>query len=37
MIFNGDFAPGDEFTTNSITYVLWPTRFARVGFAIPKA
>lgn len=37
MIFNGDFNPGDEFTTNSITYVLWPTRFLRVGFAIPKA
>lgn len=38
-IFNGDYAPGDEFTYNGITYAIWPSWVGysnRIGLAIPK-
>ena len=39
-VFQGDYAPGDEFTFNSKTYTIWPTMInpttSRLGFAIPK-
>lgn len=37
-IFNGDFTAGDEYTTNGITYVIWPlwNGSARIGISIPK-
>ena len=38
-IFNGDYYPGDEFTKDGKTYIIFPTNsgyIARVGVAIPK-
>ena len=37
-LFNGDYFPGDQFTVNGITYIIWPTWAGyaqRIGLAIP--
>jgi hypothetical protein len=38
-IFNGEYSPGDTFTYNGKSYMVWPTWSGysdRVGLAIPK-
>lgn len=38
-IFNGDYSPGDTFTLNGKTWMVWPAYFGqadRIGLAIPK-
>jgi hypothetical protein len=38
-LFNGDYFPGDEFTSNGITYKIWPVWSGysnRIGLAVPK-
>ena len=39
-LFNGDYNPGDEYTYNNKTYVLWPLSYTgwtnRLAYAVPK-